>query len=134
MSPTLLYYRNPLGSISYNSLGFVVLKWSAAPITTPELHSLYSHTIQALRHHHTCKLLTNQVERQPLPIEAQQWIVEQWIPQAIAECAYSHCAIVECEQEANRAATRAIGSRVAGSLQFRYFPTPDAAQEWLLTT
>ncbi|MCC3155191.1 hypothetical protein Q3A66_19395 [Hymenobacter sp. BT770] len=129
-----LYYRNALGTISYDPLGFVVLTWSDVPVASAELHSLYTHTLQALRHYATCKLLTDQTHRQPLSDEMQTWIVEQWIPQAIADCAYSHCAIVESTQEGSRQGARAVGSRLTGPLEFRYFPEETEARQWLLTT
>jgi hypothetical protein len=134
MSFALLYYRNDLGVITYDSFGFVASEWFDVPITQAELQSLYSHTLQALRHHDTCKLLTVQTHRQPLPEEAQQWIAQQWIPQAIAECAYSHCAIVESAQAAHRAGARAVGQRVGATMTFRFFDNEDEAREWLRTT
>ncbi|MBF9239729.1 STAS/SEC14 domain-containing protein [Hymenobacter sp. BT683] len=129
-----MYYRNPLGSITYDPLGFVALKWSDAPVTSAELQSLYAHTLQALRYHETCKLLTDQTDRQALSEEMQTWIVEQSIPQAIADCAYSHCAIVECSREDHRQAARAVGSRLTGPLEFRYFEQESDARQWLQST
>jgi hypothetical protein len=134
MNAPLLYYRNALGAITYDPRGFVVLEWADAPITPAELQSLYAHTLQALRHHNTCKLLTVQTHRQPLPEADQQWIAEQWIPQAIADCAYSHCAIVEAAQAAHRAGARAVGTRIGSAVAFRYFATQDQASDWLQAT
>jgi hypothetical protein len=134
MSSPLFYYRNSLGVITYDPLGFIVLEWFDVSITPAELQSLYSHTLQALRHYDTCKLLTVQTHRQPLPVEDQQWIAEQWIPKAIAECAYSHCAIVESSQEAHRAGARAVGDRIGSTMTFRYFSTEAEARAWLQAT
>ena len=135
MTAALFYYRNPLGSILYDPAGFVVLNWTDAPSTPAALQSLYAHTLQALRHHGTCKLLTNQVARQPLSVAEQKWLIEQWVPQAIAECAYSHCAIVESTQADGQLAARAVGTGVARHpLEFRYFQHEAEARQWLLTT
>lgn len=134
MPTALLYHQNPLGSILYDPAGFIVLTWTAAPITPTELQSLYAHTLQALRHYNTSKLLTNQVARQPLPTTEQQWLIEQWVPKAIANCAYSHCAIVESTQEGGHLAARAVGEGVARHpLDFRYFQHEDDARQWLQT-
>ncbi|GAA4492719.1 hypothetical protein GCM10023172_00300 [Hymenobacter ginsengisoli] len=131
----MFYYRNPLGSILYDPAGFVVLNWTDALLTPAELQSLYSHTLQALRHHGTCKLLTNQIARQPLSPAEQKWIIEQWVPQAIAECAYSHCAIVESTQAEGHLAARAVGEGVAHHpLEFRYFQQESEARQWLENT
>lgn len=134
MNPPLFYYRNSLGVITYDPLGFVVLEWLNVPLTHPELQSLYSHTLQALRHHGTCKLLTLQTHRQPLPEADQKWIAEQWIPTAIAECAYSHCAIVESAQHAHRSGARAVGNSIGSAVAFRFFSHEDEAREWLQAT
>jgi hypothetical protein len=131
MNSPLFYYRNSLGVITYDPLGFVVLEWLDVPLTHAELQSLYSHTLQALRHHHTGKLLTVQTNRQPLPVVDQQWIVEQWIPRALAECAYSHCAIVESAQATHRSGARAVGDSIGSALAFRYFSNEAEARAWL---
>lgn len=132
MPSILQYYRNPLGSITYDPVGFVQLTWSDALITPPELQSIYVHTLQALRHHAARKLLTDQRQRQPLPLEAQQWIVEHWIPRAVQECAYSHCAIVESQDAVSRQAARAVGQALGTSLPlFQYFAEEDLARLWL---
>jgi hypothetical protein len=107
--PVVHYYSNPLGSINFNPLGFVQLTWTNQPIVREELTSLYAHTLSALRHHSTCMLLTDQRLRQPLPEEDQRWIAEKWIPQAVAECSYSHCAILESSSESHRVGARNVG-------------------------
>lgn len=50
------------------------------------------------------------MHRQPLADEMQTCIVAQWIPQAIADCAYSHCAIVESPHEGSRQSARAVAA------------------------
>ena len=133
MSSSTHYYRNALGSLTYEADGFVRLTWSSAPVLDDQLQSLYAHTLQALRHHGTGKLLTDQRQRQPLPEVAQRWIAEQWIPRARVECAYSHCAIVESSQLVSRVAARAVGSSQSSPLTFQYFEQEADARHWLLT-
>jgi hypothetical protein len=93
--------------------------------------SLYAHTLSALRHHNTCKLLTDQRLRQLLPEEDQRWIAEKWIPQAIAECTYSHCAILESLQESHRAGARNVGSMLSSPMKYQYFQREEEASKWL---
>ncbi|GGG49235.1 hypothetical protein [Hymenobacter glacieicola] len=132
MPSILQYYRNPLGSITYDPAGFVQLTWSDAPISPPELQSIYVHTLQALRHHAARKLLTDQRRRQPLPLAEQQWIVEHWIPRAVQECAYSHCAIVESQELVGRQAARAVGQALGTNPPlFHYFAEEELARTWL---
>ncbi|UOQ77729.1 hypothetical protein MUN84_03405 [Hymenobacter sp. 5516J-16] len=132
MSSILQYYRNPLGSITYDPAGFVQLTWSDAPISSPELQSIYAHTLQALRHHAARKLLTDQRQRQLLPLAEQQWIVEHWIPRAVQECAYNRCAIVQSQDTVRRQAARAVGQALGTNPPlFQYFTEEDMARTWL---
>lgn len=128
------YYQNPLGRIEYDPLGFVRLTWADAPIEPAALQSLYRHTLAALRHFSTGRLLTDQRLRAPLPEQQQQWIAEHWIPHAVADCGYSHCAIVENHDAAARLAARHVGSRVNVPLAFAYFQSEDDARAWLHMT
>jgi hypothetical protein len=102
----------------------VVLHCKAAPLTSAALQSLYAHTLHALRYHGTSKLFTNQIARQPLPAHEQQWLIAQWVPQAIAEYAYSQCALAESAQTGAHLAARAVGegSPITHSI-FGIFPT-----------
>jgi hypothetical protein len=131
-SATFLYFRNPLCTISYHSAGFVYLSWSGVPATEIELQALYGHTLQALKHHRTGRLLTDHRLRQPLPLGAQHWIAQQWVPQAVREANYSRCAIVENQTPLGRLAARAVGDELTTPLQFRYFDDFEEAAAWLI--
>ncbi|TGE14691.1 hypothetical protein [Hymenobacter elongatus] len=126
-----IYFRNPLCTISYHAEGYLQLLWTAVATTGPELQALYEHTLQALRHHRTGKLLTDHRQRQPLPLSTQQWIAQEWIPRAVREASYSHCAIVENQTPLGRLAARAVGEAVAIPLTFRFFSVPTEAVAWL---
>ncbi|RTQ45676.1 hypothetical protein EJV47_24635 [Hymenobacter gummosus] len=124
------YYSNPLGSISYDLLGFVCLTWTDAAIEPDLMQSLYAHTLQALKHYDTCRLLTDQ-RRRPLPEHEQGWIVEQWIPAALAQCIHSHCAILESPDAGSWLAARAVSTGSTGPLHFAYFQQEEDARQWL---
>ncbi|UOQ72286.1 STAS/SEC14 domain-containing protein [Hymenobacter cellulosilyticus] len=130
-SVSSIYFRNALCSISYDSQGFILLVWANVVCQDQELHSIYEHTLQALRHHGTGKLLTDHRLRQPLPLSAQQWIAQEWIPRAMREAGYSHCAILENQTPLGRLAARAVGDALSLPLDFRYFSTLEEARAWL---
>ncbi|TGE22098.1 hypothetical protein E5K00_17765 [Hymenobacter aquaticus] len=131
-APTSIYFHNALCTISYHDLGYVKLSWTDAPATEVELQALYGHTLKALQHHRTGCLLTDHRLRQPLPIAAQHWIAQQWVPQAVREAGYRRCAIVENQTPLGRLAARAVGDEVAVPLQFRFFDEVPAAVAWLI--
>ncbi|UOQ53139.1 STAS/SEC14 domain-containing protein [Hymenobacter cellulosivorans] len=130
-SVSSIYFRNALCTISYDSQGYVLLVWADVVCQEQELHAIYEHTLQALRHHRTGKLLTDHRQRQPLPLSAQQWIAQHWIPKAMQEVGYSHCAILENQTPLGRLAARAVGDAVTLPLDFRYFSTLEEASAWL---
>ncbi|TGE26963.1 hypothetical protein [Hymenobacter metallicola] len=126
-----IYFRNALCTISYYEAGYVQLVWSEAAATADELQALYGHTLQVLKHHRTGRLLTDHRLRQPLPLTAQHWISQQWIPQAVREAGYSHCAIIENQTPLGRLAARAVGDEVAVPLKFQFFNDLSEAAAWL---
>jgi hypothetical protein len=130
-----VYFRNPLATVSYHASGYVCLSWANVPIEDEHLRALYAHTLHALTYYGTGKLLTDQRQRQPLPAEAQRWIVEEWIPTAVRTASYSRCAIVESELPGGRSAARAVGSALDSPLafQFAYFTDTAPAAEWLIS-
>ncbi|OON69709.1 hypothetical protein [Hymenobacter sp. CRA2] len=131
MSAASVYFHNSLATVSYHASGYVCLTWSNAAIAEDELRALYTHTLHALTHYRSSKLLTDQRARQPLPVEAQQWIVREWIPAAVRASGYSHCAIVEGVLPETSAPARNVGNALQTSLSFRYFTDPEPAGAWL---
>ncbi|MCB2375994.1 STAS/SEC14 domain-containing protein [Hymenobacter sp. BT635] len=130
-APASSYFRNALCTISYHGAGYVQLAWTEAATNENELQALYAHALQALKHHRTGRLLTDHRRRQPLPLGAQQWIAQHWVPQAVREAGYSHCAIVENQTPLGRLAARAIGDEIAAPLKFRFFSEMPEAVAWL---
>ncbi|PJJ54875.1 SpoIIAA family protein [Hymenobacter chitinivorans] len=130
-SVSSIYFHNALCTISYDSQGYILLVWANVACQEQELQAIYEHTLQALKHHRTGKLLTDHRLRQPLPLSAQHWIAQQWIPRAMQEAGYSHCAIVENQTPLGRLAARAVGDALTQPLDFRYFNTLEAASAWL---
>ncbi|GAB3837763.1 hypothetical protein [Hymenobacter jeollabukensis] len=130
-TPASVYFHNSLATVSYHANGYVCLQWTDVPIEEEALRALYAHTLHALQHYHTGKLLTDQRRRQPLPAEAQRWIAEQWIPTAISTAGYSRCAIVESELPGAALAARAVGRALQSPLAFHYFTDAAPAAEWL---
>lgn len=131
ITPASVYFHNQLATVAYHANGYICLLWNDVLIQEADLRALYTHTLHALRHHRTGKLLTDQRHRQPLPAEAQQWIVQEWIPEAIRTAGYSRCAIVESQLPEASTAARNVGHALQTPLTFQYFAEPAAAAAWL---
>ena len=125
------YFRNAAAVISHEPAGYIRLEWQPQVSTGAELRAIYEHVLRALQHHRSTRLLTVHKQRPPMSGEMQTWLVQEWIPRAIREVSYSHCAIVEAEAPLSRLAARTVGSSVAVPLHYRYFDTEAAAAGWL---
>ncbi|WBA44103.1 hypothetical protein [Hymenobacter canadensis] len=112
--------------------GYVALKWHNVAATDEQLQAVYEQALLFMQSHRTPRLLSDHRVRPPLSLDLQQWLRDEWIPRAIREAGYSHCAIVESTSPLGRLAARAIGMAVTPTLTARHFETVEPAQAWLL--
>ncbi|OON69602.1 hypothetical protein [Hymenobacter sp. CRA2] len=134
-SPALFrpYFQNAAASISYAPNGnYLVLSWSAVKASPEELRAVYEQALRAMQQQGIRKVLSNHGARPPLPAAVSTWVAEEWIPQAVRETGYSHCAVVENQSALGRLVAQSIGAQLPGKLlTFRYFPTQAEAAAWL---
>ncbi|RAK65072.1 hypothetical protein [Hymenobacter edaphi] len=131
--PVSRYYHNAAAVISHPlSSDYLHLGWSAARTSPDELRAVYEQTLRALQHFGLHKLLSDHSQRPPLPADIGTWMVQEWIPRAVREAGYSHCAVVENHAPLGRLAAQSIGAQLPpGLLTFRYFGTVAEAAAWL---
>ena len=87
---------------------------------------------EALRQRGWCKILINQVELRPFSPDEQQWITQQWLPQAVREGGYRYGAVVVSHDAYTRLATAYITTSVGGlPLRYRSFDEEAQAIAWL---
>jgi hypothetical protein len=129
--PTLHYFSNAAATISYSPAGYVRLDWQSVPATAAELRSIYEHVLRAMLHHRASRLMTVHKQRPPMPPEIQTWLTQEWLPRAVAEVGYGHCAIVEATTPLSRLAARSVGIGMKGELKYEYFENDVAADAWL---
>lgn len=128
--PTLAL--STIAQVSFVQSGYIVLQWSDTTATNEQLQALYERVLALMKMHRTPRLLSDHRLRPPMSMTLQQWLRNEWIPRAIVEAGYSHCAIVESSSPLGRLAARAIGMAVAPTLTARYFDTVEPAQAWIL--
>ena len=127
------YFSNAAAVISYAPAGYVRLDWQPVTTTAPELRAIYEHVLRAMRHHRATALMTVHNQRPPMPQEVQAWLMEDWIPRAVATVDYGRCAIVQAGLPLSRLAARSVGAGQKTALDFRYFDTEATADAWLRT-
>lgn len=128
----LPYFRSIAAVITYLPAAYVRVEWHPVAATAAELRAVYDHVLHAMRRHQAPALLSVHNQRPPIPPDVQTWLVNEWIPRAL-EAGYRYCAIVEAVTPLGRLSARAVGSSLdKTALQYRYFRTETAAEEWLL--
>lgn len=125
------YFRSAAATISYQPGGFIQLEWQSVAASELELRAIYEHVLGALHRHRSTRLLTVHSQRPPMPAEVQAWLTHHWVPRAVAEAGYSHCAVVEASTPLSRLAARAVGTGLSAPLQYRYFASAAEGARWL---
>lgn len=123
--------NSSIASISCLRGSYVKLQWKKAPATDEQLKAVYEQTLLFMKAHRAPHVLSDHRLRPPLSMTIQQWLLTEWIPRAIREARYSHCAIVESSNPLGRLAARAIGMSAPPTLTSQYFETPELAEAWL---
>lgn len=131
--PTSRYYHNPAAAISLPvGADYIYIAWTPAKTTPAELRAVYEQALRALQHFGLRKLLSDHAQRPPMPADISTWVAQDWIPRAVREAGYSHCAVVDNAAPLGRLAAQSIGAQLApGLLTFRYFGLPQEAAAWL---
>ncbi len=129
--PTVHYFSNVAAIISYAPAGYVRLDWQPVAASATELRAIYEHVLRAMHHHRSTALMSVHNQRPPMPTDVQEWLVQNWIPRAVAEVSFSLCAIVEAATPLSRLAARAVGTSLKKQLSYAFFATDTEADAWL---
>lgn len=128
---TIQYLHNAAAVISYHAAGYVQLDWTSVATSSQELKAIYEHLLQAMKYFGASKVMTVHGQRPPMTQDVQQWLIEEWVPRAVAEVNYSCCAVVEAQTPLSRLAARTVGGGLLGLLRHAYFVEQEEAASWL---
>ncbi len=132
MPASPIFFQNAAGHLAADPLGFLRLTWAAAPRQLPETQALLSQLALALRQRGWSKVLGDQTQMPSFSPAEQQWVAQEWLPEAV-RCGYRHGAIVVSGDTYARLATAFITTNVGGlPLRYRSFDDATAAVAWLL--
>ena len=133
-SPTL-YFNNALGRVYHCAPDYVCLDWQDAPMTRGDLRAVYEHTLHLLKRTGLRKVLSDHRLMPTYTPEDRDWLLRDWVPRAVAEAGYSHCAVVQAHDVFNHKTTRGMAADVhqKTTLTVQYFDRLDPAVAWLLS-
>ena len=103
-------------------------------MTRAELRAVYEHTLNLLRRSGLRKVLSDHRRMPAYAPEDRDWLLRDWIPRAIAEAGYSHCAVVQAPDVPNHQAPQLLAAEAGQTTQLtvQYFDQPEPAPTWLL--
>jgi hypothetical protein len=127
-----LYYQSVAGKLYHHPAGYVRLAWSPERISLEILQAFYEQVLALLLNSGARKILSDHGQRAPLSGLAQQWLVEDWIPRAMAQARTRHCAIVEGANPLHRLSTQSVVSSAPDAFVFKRFAVLGEAEAWLL--
>ncbi|MBX0291721.1 hypothetical protein K3G63_14820 [Hymenobacter sp. HSC-4F20] len=132
-SSPVLYFENAAGKLFEDPAGFIRATWSGNTYGFSDVQGLFTHMMQGLQRRRWGRILVNQQAMRPFTSQEQQWIAEQWLPQAVAVGGYRYGAVVVSPEVMVRLATAYITTQSQSlALTYRSFDSEAAAQAWLL--
>ncbi len=130
-APTLLY-TNAAGQLLADPAGFLRTCWAPEARTMADTQALFTNIAHALHARGWGRVLINQVGMRPFSAAEQQWVAQQWLPEAV-QAGYRYGAVVVSTDAYTRLATAYITTSVGGlPLRYRSFDTEAEAVAWLL--
>lgn len=128
-----VYFANAAGHLSLDPAGFLRAHWSRGPRRLADTQALFGTMAQVLREQSWSRILINQTEMPPFTPAEQQWVAQQWLPQAVQVAGYRFGAVVVSREVLTRLATAYITANVQGlPLLYRSFDQDAEAAAWLL--
>ena len=132
MAPTRFYFSNAVGSVDFVPQGYVYLHWSGIPMTSVEFRALYVHVRNLLQQHQLKAILADHLAMPGPPDQAdREWLLEQWLPAALATTALARYAVLPVPNPPQRLHNEAVLEGLASHLQVAVFDDIEQAKAWL---
>ena len=128
-----LLFSNAAGQLLADPSDFLRAHWTAQPRNLADTQALFTNMALALQQYGWRRILINQVAMRPFSAAEQQWVSQEWLPEAVREGGYRAGALVVSTDTYARLATAYITTSVGGlPLRYRSFDTEAEAVTWLL--
>jgi hypothetical protein len=129
-----IYFKNNVGCLWEEPEAYLRLEYYPGPREEVQFRSLLTHVRQAMQRRSWSRMLINQQQMSPLTSSEENWMVNEWLPQAVRENGYRHGAVVVAHDVFARLAMTGLvmTSRKLGHT-YRNFEHEPEAVTWLLT-
>jgi hypothetical protein len=126
-----LLFANTAGQLQADPAGFLRTTWTAQLRTLADTQALFTSMSTALHQRGWSRILIDQVAMRPFSAPEQQWVGQEWLPQAVRS-GYRTGAVVVSTDIFARLATSLITTNVGGlPLRYRSFDQEAEALAWL---
>jgi hypothetical protein len=128
-----VYFENAAGRIWTEPAGYLRLDYHAGRRSEVEFRALLTHVRQAMSRHGRGRVLINQRQMAGFSPAEERWMVEEWLPLAIAENGYRYGAVLMADDVFARLAMSNIVLATQGrGHEYQHFADEDEATKWLL--
>ncbi|QDA61564.1 hypothetical protein [Hymenobacter jejuensis] len=127
----ITYTSSALCNVVCHPDGYLRLDWKNARATSAEVRETYQQVAAALKRYGLRKILSIHDHRQPIPLDVQKWMTDEWIPSTVLATGWAYCAVVESHQPLTRLAVKAIISVSSQQLTFHYSSAVEEGIAWL---
>ncbi|SNR30329.1 hypothetical protein [Hymenobacter mucosus] len=128
-----VYYENAVGRAVDDPLGFARLTYQPGTRDAEAMAALLGHVTRLLAKRGDGCLLVDQRLMSPFTPTEQIFVIQQWLPRAVAEGSYRFGAVVLAENAFARLATRSVTTAVRDMpMLYQYFEQEVDAVAWLL--
>jgi hypothetical protein len=129
---SIVLLQNAAGQVVVESGNYLRLHWSNQPRTFADTCAMFTTAAAALERYAWGRILINQVNMRPFSPQEQQWISQQWLPEAVRTSGYRFGAVVVATDVLTRLATSFVTASFADlPLRYRSFDAESEAIAWL---
>ncbi|MGI4742246.1 MAG: hypothetical protein ACRYG7_44375 [Janthinobacterium lividum] len=128
-----IYFKNSIGCIWEEPGDYLRLDYYPGVRADGQFKALLTHVRQALQRRSWARLLVNQQQMSPFTPTEEDWMINEWLPQAIRENGYRYGAVIVAQDVFARLAMNSlvVTSRKLGHL-YRNFEHEPEAIAWLV--
>lgn len=128
-----IYFKNNVGCLWEEPEAYLHLEYYPGPREEVQFRALLTHARQAMQRRSWSRLLVNQQQMSPFTPTEENWMVNEWLPQAVRENGYRYGAVLVAHDVFARLAMTGLvmTSRKLGHT-YRNFEHEKEAVTWLL--
>jgi hypothetical protein len=132
VSSRSLYFENSGGRIWEEAEGFLRLEYRPGSREIAQFRALLTHVAQALHRRGWSRILVDQRAMTPFSAAEQDWMSNEWLPQAVREYGYRHGAVLVAQDVFARLAMNQLMLASRGlNHAYRTFGSEAEAVAWL---